>query len=190
MEAWEQNLRIASYDFQREVLPNMSASLPSGTFVSVEMEGVLSQTSTTGTAAVLDQDAGIDYLIRNPESGVTTVAARVSYRTSPPCASFTIGERELEKRRREHETEEGIGPYFTVQGTVSQRQTGTFVCGAVIATWDLISFVDNFPDLVGHRTKATTGRPFNVVWASDLLDQGFPVDVRVAPNAGRIVGWP
>ena len=114
MESWQQNLQISDYDLQREVLPNVSASLPAGEVVSVEMEGVLSQTSTTATAAVLDQDAGIDLLIRT-SSGVTTVAARVSYWTTPPYASFTIGERELAKRRRELANEDAIGPYFTVQ---------------------------------------------------------------------------
>jgi hypothetical protein len=191
MDSWQQNLQIASGDFQREVLPNVSASLPAGVVVSVEMEGVLSATST-GTAAVLDWDAGIDYLIRSPESGVTTLAARVSYSYSSPLAyaSFTIGEYELAKRRRELETEAAIGPYFTVQGTVTQPQTGTFVCGAVVETSDLISFVDNFPNLVQTRWNATTGRPFKVVWAGDLWDQGFRVDVNVAPDAGRILGWP
>jgi hypothetical protein len=82
MEPWKLNLQTSDFDFQREVLPNVSASLPAGEVVSVEMEGVITQTSTTGTAAVLDQDAGIDLLIRT-SSGVTTVAARVSYWTTP-----------------------------------------------------------------------------------------------------------
>jgi hypothetical protein len=191
MEAWKQNLQIASGDFQREVLPNVSASLPAGEVVSVELEGIASNT-WTGTAGVLDRDAGIDYLIRSPSSGVTTLAARVSYSYSSSLAyaSFTLGEYELQKRRRELETDEAIGPFFTVQGTVTCPQTGTFVCGAVVETSDLISFVDNFPHLVQARWNATSGRPFNVVWAGDLWDQGFRVDVKVAPDAGRILGWP
>jgi hypothetical protein len=191
MEAWKQNLQIASGDFQREVLPNVSASLPAGEVVSVELEGIASNTWTE-TAGVLDRDAGIDYLIRSPDSGVTTLAARVSYSysSSQGYASFTIGEHELEKRRREQATEEAIGPFFTVQGTVTCPQTGTFVCGAVVETSELINFVDSFPTFVQSRRNTTTDRPFSVVWAGDLRNQGFRVHVIVAPNAGPILGWP
>ena len=189
-QGWVQKGQIASNDFQREVLPNMIASLPAGEFVSVEMEG-LSQTSTTGVAVVLDRDCGVDHLIHNPDTGLTTtVAARVSYKTEPAYASFTIGELELTKRRRELQTQEAIGPYFTIQGTVTQPETGTFVCGAAVATSDLITFVTDFPGLVETRTNWTNGRPFYVVWATDLWDQGFRVDVKIAPDAGRILGCP
>jgi len=189
MEPWKLNLQISDYDLQREVLPNVSASLPAGEVVSVEMEGVLSQTTTTGTAAVLDQDAGIDLLIRT-SSGITTVAARVSYFTKPAFATFTIGERELAKRRRELENEDAIGPYFTVQGTVTERETGTFVFGAVVLTRDLITFVDNFPGRVRQHTNSVSGKPFIAVFASDLRNEGFWVGVHVAPDAGPILGWP
>ena len=189
MEPWKLNLQTSDFDFQREVLPNVSASLPAGEVVSVETEGVITQTSTTGTAAVLDQDAGIDLLIRT-SSGVTTVAARVSYWSTPAYATFTVGERELEKRRRELANEEAIGPYFTVQGTVTERQTGTFVYGAVVATRELVTFIDSFPDLVEERRNSISGKRFKVVWAKFLLEQGFRVDVYVAPNAVPILGWP
>jgi len=119
MDAWEQRLQISTYDFQREVLPNMGASLPAGEFVSVEMESIaLSQ--TTGTAVVLDRDCGVDYMIHDSDTGLTTtLATRVSYSTEPAFATFTVGERELAKRRRELEAAEAIGPYYTVQGTIT-----------------------------------------------------------------------
>jgi hypothetical protein len=188
VETWEQNLWIAGDDFQREVLPNMSMSLPAGEVVSVELEGVASGTFT-GAAGLLDREAGIDYLIRT-DAGIATVSARVSYWAQPAYVSFTIGHYELEKRRRELATEHAIGPFFTVQGTVSCPQNGTFVSGAVVETSDLIHFVDNFPDLVQERRNRTSDRPFKVVWASDLWNQGFRVEVNVAEDAGRIVGWP
>ena len=73
---------------------------------------------------------------------------------------------------------------------MTERQTGTFVCASVIETRDLIGFVDNFPGRVRQHRNSTSGRPFIAVLASDLRDQGFPVCVHVAPNAGQILGWP
>jgi hypothetical protein len=95
-------------------------------------------------------------------TGVTSIAARVS-NSSPAYLTFTVGELELEKCRRELQRGDVMGPTFTVQGTVTHRETGTFVCGAVTTTADLIGFIDEHPDLVQTRTNTMTGRPFHVV---------------------------
>ena len=192
MDAWEQRLQISTYDIQREVLPNMGASLPAGEFVSVEMESIaLSQTTGTTVAVVLDRDCGVDYMIHDSDTGLTTtLATRVSYSTEPAFATFTVGERELAKRRRELEAAEAIGPYYTVQGTITAPQTGTFVFGAVVVTRDLITFIDDFPGRVRQRRNSTSGKAFIAVAVSDLRDQGLWVGVNVAPNAGPILGWP
>ena len=185
MDAWELNLRIADGDFLREVLPATSWSLPAGEIVSVQLEGITDQGTTTSTAGVLDRDAGIDYIIRGPD-GVSSVAARVSYWSSPAYLTFTLGDPELAKRRRELQSGQVMGPTFTVQGTVTCPQTGTFVCGAVVETADLIHFVDSYPGLVRTHTNTITGRPFHVAWVEDLDRQGYGVDVYIARDAGPI----
>jgi len=181
---WQENMRISDADFQREVLPHASWSLPAGEIVSVQLEGLGDQGGATSTAGVLDRDAGIDYIIRGP-NGVASMAARVSY-SSPAYLTFTVGELELEKRRRELQLGDVLGPTYTVQGTITERGTGTFVCGAVTATADLVAFIDEHPDLVQTRRNATTGRPFHVVWIEDLRRLGYDVDVYVAPEVGPI----
>ena len=52
-----------------------------------------------------------------------------------------MGEWELEKRRRELRHHPSMGPVFTVQGTVTRRETGSFVCCAVTPTFELIDFI-------------------------------------------------
>ena len=180
-----ENMRIADADFQREVWPATSSSLPAGEIVSVQLEGLGDEGGTTSTAGVLDRDAGIDYIIRGPD-GVTSIAARVSYWSSPAYLTFTVGEIELAKRRRELQRGDVLGPTFTVQGTVTNRGTGTFVCGAVTTTADLVGFIDDHPDLVETRSNTTTGRPFHVVWVDDLERTGHAVDVYFGHDPGPI----
>jgi hypothetical protein len=107
---WKHEMRQAEADFRDIVVPAIRRGLPQGQYYSTQSDGL-----TSPSAGLLDRKAGIDWLVEH-ETGVTSVAERVSYMRTPTL-SFTFNEHELRKRLSftDPMTSADLGPTHTVQ---------------------------------------------------------------------------
>ena len=178
---WHDAMRQSDADFQALVWPNIAGRLgvPNGELMSVQMDGLTSTSSRT-----LDTLGGIDYLVVQEDSTVTTLAARVEYVTDP-FASFTVGFAEFDQKHRAIEAGSVVAEY-TCQAYVS-RGGDQYLATVVSPTRALFEFTDQFPGCVTTQQNTYTGDPFRVVWAQCMADEGFDVRMHFGEACERYV---
>jgi hypothetical protein len=179
---WEDAMRQSDADFNALVWPNIAgrSGVPNGELLSVQMDGLTSTSSRT-----LDTLGGIDYLVVQQDSTITTMAARVSY-VSDPFASFTVGFEEFDQKQRAIEAGSVVAEY-TCHAYVSRAGDPQFLGAVITQTRALFEFADQFPGCVTTQRNTYTGDPFKVVWGQCMADEGFNVRMYLADGCERIV---
>jgi hypothetical protein len=162
-------MRQSDADFRALVWPNISgpSRTLNGELVSVQMDGLTSTSSRT-----LDVLGGIDYLVVQEDSTVTTIAAQVEY-VADPYASFTVGFAEFEQKQRAIAAG-AIVAVYTCQAYVS-RDGEHYLGASLVPTRELFRFADEFPGCITTQRNTYSGDPFRVIWDECLGEEGFDV---------------
>ena len=126
----------------------------------------------------LDLYSGIDWLIKDKNNSIYTVASRIRFvRPEKPkiYQEFTIrgelyGGIKSEYQKRITSIKNGsLYPYFTIQSWFSGSH---FMCGAVIKTQDLYDFIKRQPHAVGEMFS---NRTFYTVKWDNVKDCEYPI---------------
>ena len=104
---------------------------------------------------LMDIKCGIDY-IREDETGLQGIAARVQWRKKP-YYTFTIREErytgaKTEYEKRVEQIKNGyFHPRFTMQAYCDNRTDNNLLSAAMCKTVDLYEFVEKYPELIRSR---------------------------------------
>ena len=159
----------SSYHYTRDALDNLGMS---------HFEYFQSESDSDNTLKMLDRLAGIDGFIKNRNDCIYTLATRNRFvRPEKPTiyTDFTIrGDKfndvKSEFTKRISSINNGsLYPHFTIQAWFS---ASLFMCGAVVKTQNLYSFVKCQPQAV---KTGFSDRPFYSVSWRDIKDCEYPI---------------
>lgn len=121
--------------FKKQTFGEIKDEINAKEYISGETEG-------SKLSKVLDQRSGVDFAIihRNDED-ISFLAHRTNWADPKPFATFTIGEKEFDKRVTELQKGNRTYPHYTVQSIARNKNSPQLINAAVVHTVDLIKYV-------------------------------------------------
>jgi hypothetical protein len=158
MHTFEEQLQRSHERFVNAVWPELKDRwFRGGELLPVQME-------PGETMRSLDANAGLDFLVKEPEGNLIGISARVQ--EVGPYDNFTIGITELERRRAAMQRLGAVRPQSFVQAYVTRD--GRFQYAVRALADDIVRYIDSHPTGVWHKQNYDRDVPFIVVWASAL----------------------